>query len=246
METLMTTAGYAYSPHDVPPVEISPPKTFENIDFYPSAAFNASHRTVATFCQVVKREDEHGVCLVSHFEVAGTLVILYQSALDLSDHWTVFADMRSCVDKQQVPTKLGLSVVRYLTNGSIKPDWLNKDADAVYRSGRRKRSKAGSDVAQSPSKAINKSFLLAPSTSRRYRDTRADFPMVGQKVSDADRIRSLIAKKAATSSPYAAKKATAAAPKSAAKPAAVKKAPAQKGAAAPMRTGPKKAAVSKK
>jgi hypothetical protein len=73
METIMITAGFVFSPHDASPVEVSPPKTFENIDLYPSVAFTASRRKVTTFCEIVELDDEHGVCLVSHFEVAGTL-----------------------------------------------------------------------------------------------------------------------------------------------------------------------------
>lgn len=232
----MITAGYVFSPHDVPPVQIPPPQNFKNIDLYPSVAFSATRRKVATFCEVVKRDDEHGVCLVSHFQVAGTLVVLYQSALDSRDHWTVFADMHGCVDKQQVPTKLGLSVIRYLT-GSIEPDWVNEKVDAVYRSGRRKLSKAAPERVKSLFKATGQSLRRTLSTSRRNREIFTDLPRVAKKAPEADRIRSLASKKDMTPVLSAMKKAATAAPKAA----AAKKAAAPKRAAAP-----KKLAASKK
>lgn len=233
----MVSAGYEFKPHDAPPVEIAPPKKFETVDLYPTATFTASRRKVSAHCKVVERSDEHGICLVSHFKVAGTLVVLYQSALDEKDHWTVFADMLCCINNDQAPSKLGRSFVRYLTAASIAPDWVNSDADAVYRSGRLKLSKASLEAFNSLIKATKKKLAPTSSKSHGYRDDMKDIPMVAQKVFPVERIRALATKKAATPSPLTVKKTGTSLPRVAA---AKKATPAKRVAAA------KKAVASKK
>ena len=203
----MITSSFVFSPHDAPLSEISPPAGFENIDLYPSVAFIASRQKVAKFCRLVTRDDEHGNCLVSHFEIFGTLLVLYQSALDPKEGWTVFVDMRGCIEKQQVPTKIGKSMVRYLTAGSIKPDWINEAVDAVYRSGRRKLLKGTSDTAESGAK-VGTSFRRTTSGSPRTRDVFIDLPVKRKTITEADRMRILNPKKVVTSGVYATKKTT--------------------------------------
>ena len=138
--------GYMSIPHDAPPLRVAPPRNFDNVELYPLVTLTANRTVVSQFNQVVKKQDELGECLVTHFEVGGTLIVFYQSALDAKDHWTVFADMRGCVEKQQIPTKLGSAVLRYLSAGSIKADWVNEGADTEYRSRRRKMPQIGRAV----------------------------------------------------------------------------------------------------
>lgn len=122
-----------------PPTKIKVPKTFEKTDLYPALTINATRQTVGKFGDVVEREDEQGTCLVAHFEVFGTLVMFYQSALDAIDHWTVFVDMLGCVARMQLPSRLGVLSVRYLADGRVSPNWVNKEVDTEYRSRRRSR-----------------------------------------------------------------------------------------------------------
>jgi hypothetical protein len=139
----MTVAGYAPSPHDWSPSKAKPPKSFEGIELYPAVSVKIARAKVEKFGELFEREDELGACFVEHFQVLGTLVMFYQSALDAKDRWTVFVDMVGCVAESQIPTQLGRSVVRHLTAGAVKPEWVNEEADREYRSRRRKLSPAG-------------------------------------------------------------------------------------------------------
>lgn len=134
----MVRSHFEITPYSLPPNKTPPPKAFDDIDIYPAVTITAPRRTVQTFGNVVQREDELGPCLVVHFEVRGTLLLFYQSALDPKDHWTIFVDMNGCVAQKQFPTKLGSTALGYLSSWKIRPNWINLEADTEYRSRRSK------------------------------------------------------------------------------------------------------------
>ncbi|MFA1684266.1 hypothetical protein ACDY99_12295 [Achromobacter dolens] len=138
---MMIKLYFAPSPHDAYPNKISPPKTFDDIDIYPAVTITAPRKKIRSLGDVVQREDELGTCLVAHFEVRGTLLLFYQSALDPIDHWTIFVDMNGCVARGQYPTLLGTAAVRFLSQAQIKPDWTNAEADTEFRSRRWKQTR---------------------------------------------------------------------------------------------------------
>lgn len=174
MEPILTMSRFAPSPYDWFPNKVASP-TFENTDLYPAVTVKATRAKVGRFSDVVEREDDLGVCLVAHFEVFGTLVMFYQSALDSKDHWTVFVDMRGCVTREQLPTRLGEFVVRRLSQRSIVPEWVNTEADTEYRSRRKKLSQALANVTKltatrqpkvsSPTTKAARSFHIAANDS---------------------------------------------------------------------------------
>jgi hypothetical protein len=206
------TNYFAPSPYDWPPSKVVAPNSLKGTDLFPAVTLTATHRQVKKFGDVVAQEDELGTCLVAHFEVFGTLIIFYQSALDDIDYWTVFVDMVSCVDKEQFPTKLGHAVVRHLTNGAIKADWENDDADTEYRS-RRRRLSPGRDMVH---KLRIKSMTVGGALSKPARvkstfEAANDWTMV--KVATGKTGRFTTAKKPALTRNFAAKKSAAPAKK---------------------------------
>lgn len=134
------TNYYAPSPYDRPPSKVAAPESLKDTDMFPAVTLMATRAQVKKFGDVLEQEDEFGTCLLAHFEVFDTLIIFYQSALDEKNYWTVFVDMVSCLDKKQFPIELGNAVVRYLTRGTIQPDWQNDEADTEYLSRRRRLS----------------------------------------------------------------------------------------------------------
>lgn len=134
----MVRSYFQITPYSLPPSKTPPPQTFDGIDIYPAVTITAARGAVQKFGDVVQREDELGPCLVAHFEVHGTLLLFYQSALDPKDYWTIFVDMNGCVARKQFPTRLGSTALRYLSLGKIEPNWINLEADTEYRSRRSK------------------------------------------------------------------------------------------------------------
>lgn len=229
----MTTSHFAASPYDWPPTKVGLPKTFENTDLYPAVTVKATRKKVEKFSDVLEREDDLGVCFVAHFEVFGTLVMFYQSALDSIDHWTVFVDMRGCVAREQPPTRLGRSVVRWLTQGAIVPEWVNDEADTEYRSRRRKHDQVDPVVVQSTGMRATKSISSKTRVTRpRQGAANDEFRLVARKGSriNTESGYHFIAKKVATAKKTAVKKATA---------------PAKKSASAKKTTSPKRASAKK-
>lgn len=224
------TNHYAPSPHEWPPLKVAAPKSLKGTDLFPAVTLTATRPQVKMFGDVVEQEDELGTCLVAHFEVFGTLIIFYQSALDDKDYWTVFVDMVSCVGKEQFPTKLGIAVVRQLTAGAIKPDWQNDDADTEYRSRRRRPSQVGDSVTKLIKKRVTPLGDLRPARAKSPLEAANDWTMV--KVANASARRFVAAKKAAPAKRLAVKKAAA----SAKKPAVAKRTAPAKKAAPPKRS----------
>lgn len=195
--------SYMFIPHDAPPLSIAPPRDFDNVELYPLVTLTANRTVVTQFNQVVKKQDELGECLVTHFEVGGTLIVFYQSALDARDHWTVFADMRGCVEKQQIPTKLGNSVLRHLSAGSIKPDWVNEGADTEYRSRRRKIPKIGEAVVR-----VFRGDRVTVKTDRQHNSETFANPRFAARKPAYGTVRSATASKAAAPKTAAVKNTT--------------------------------------
>ncbi|PXX46964.1 hypothetical protein [Undibacterium pigrum] len=232
----MSKSNFMLVPHDIPPEIVECPQTFPDVDLYPAITFKASRSKVAKDCGVVKQKDELGICSVAQFRVIHTLVMLYQSAFDPKDHWTVFVDMHECVGSKQVPTLLGASVVRYLTGGDVKPDWLNEDADSVYRSRLRKLSLIGETIVMSGVTTKNKSSPLTIRTTRPLREPTFQISMFGKEPKSLPGRKLAAAnaakkgkEKVATPVKIAANKSMVSAPKmAAAKAAAPRKAPLSK------------------
>ncbi len=220
------TNYYAPLPHDWPPSKVAAPKSLKATDMFPALTIKATRAQVKKFGDVLEQEDELGTCLVAHFEVFGTLIIFYQSALDDKDYWTVFVDMVSCVEKEQFPTKLGNAVVRQLSIDAIRPEWKNDEADTEYRSRRRNRAQVGG-VKGKPS---IKSVALSGNLSR---PTRGKLPLDAANDWTADGVatgrvgRFLTAARAAPAQKFVTKKVAAPAKKAVA---AKRAAPAKKAA----------------
>ena len=204
----MTTHGFVLIPHDVPPVAVARrPAPSTTRDYLPVVEFSATTTAVQKFAALVADEDELGPCLVAFFDVYGTSVYLYRSEEYASRSWLIFADVMGCVAKQQMPTKLGASVLRWLSGGRISAGWTNSDADTVYRSRRRTQSrpaaapvkkKASKSLAESPVRRVAK-----PAQKKRTRTALPEFaiqtnPLVTNGVrSGQPRVKAGPAKKAA-------------------------------------------------
>lgn len=166
---------------------------------------------------MVEQNDDLGVCLVAQFRVNGTLVMFYQSALATKDQWIVFVDMPGCVAKGMLPTHLGKSVLKNLTEDSIVPEWVNSEADTEYRSRRRKplhnaEAAAAIPVILRAKKPRVKPLSLASDTIRAHRGKAHVSEMFMLKGTgtgtntNTGAERSLSAKKAAMSRKAAAEK----------------------------------------
>jgi hypothetical protein len=174
----MTTLGFVLIPHDVPPVAVARrPAPSKTRDYLPVVEFSATTAAVQKFATLVADEDELGPCLVAFFDVYGTSVYLYRSEEHPPRSWLIFADVTSCVAKEQMPTKLGESVLRSLSTGKISAGWTNSEADTVYRSRRRSRGRPGAAPAKKKtSKSLVEPPVRRPAKPAQKRRTRIALP----------------------------------------------------------------------